>query len=112
MGVDDQNDSLINELADFLNGTPNKYDYKESNVDHVNNENDLNKAIINDNSVEYINQNSKKTQQNFREITEKQILQSNNEIDEININNNLEVLVFVIIGRTRSTHKLRAYAAS
>ena len=99
MGVDDQNDSLINELADFLNGTPNKYDEenKETNADLANNENDLNKAIINDPIEEPKKKNFLKSQQNFREISEQQILQSNNEI-----NNDQEVNILFIIGRTRT----------
>ena len=68
MGIDDQLDSLINEFADFLNGTLNKFDKKvnESNSDLVNNDNDLKIAVINEHSDDYVKKNCNK---NFREIT-------------------------------------------
>lgn len=95
MGADDQNDSLIDELADFLNGTPENKDNKmdKDNFNHIENENNisLNKAIvINENEElstdKHIKSQNHKNPQSFIQITEKQILQSSQEINN-NLNN-------------------------
>jgi len=85
---DDQNDSLINELADFLNGTS---DAKQEETEHEQRQS-LNQAILNEfheivvvPQTQLVNANaSRKSPQSFREITEKQILSQNNEINNQN----------------------------
>jgi len=111
MGADDQNDSLINDLADFLNGTSEKKQHinDNTNVDQVENDNNnsLNRAVvINDieesNSDKHNEFRSQKSPQNFREITEKQILQSTEMIN--NKYEAEEVDIFLYTGRTRSSN--------
>jgi hypothetical protein len=90
MGADDQNDSLINELADFLNGTSEKKQHinDNTNVDQVENDNNnsLNRAVVINDNEESISEKQKeyksqKIPNKFREITEKQILQSTQDIN-------------------------------
>ena len=89
----DQNDSLIEELADFLNNeNPSKSIKEQENLNKLEKsleENVLDKAVINidsdhPNIVEEKKVTRNKAQMNFLEINEKQIISSSTN----NLNNN------------------------
>jgi len=78
---DDQNDSLINELAELLNGTS---DVKQDELEN-DQRNSAHQAILNEFPDMVVPQNvSRKSPQSFREITEKQIQLQNKEINNEN----------------------------